>query len=447
MLAALIVALGEHARSTTPRKLFFLVPAFALWANIHGFVVIGLAVLFGYVLYAALCHVARGRLGLLLPQTGARDLPHLGLVAAGSLLGTMCNQAGPLLLTGPLRAVRDPGHVAEWDSTTLTFLVHQAPLVMAFGAAVLVALALGREPGTSRRGVTLFEVGLVVLALVLARSAVRLIPVAMIMTAPLSALRLGALLPCASWLEIGCALTTWFVGPWMLIESPASRGVGFDPEHFSEGAIAAIETSRPAGAMYNTLSLGGWLDYRLAPAYRTFVDHRQAWVHDQGLLRTYYASEHDPIAFAELDSQFDFEWAVVFAAEGSHFALPIVTSSAWTMVFWDDSTAVYVKTRGPNGSIAQGGYRLLRHLTSPEDMLVASVARDARAASLAHDGRLAESQASSSPRAAFFDGCGAIAVGDRAALEAAIVKLSRLAPGHAGIGVLRKGWDAAEARR
>ena len=225
-----------------------------------------------------------------------------------------------------------------------------------------------------------------------------------------------------------------------------ARGVGFDPAHFSESAVGYIERAGPLGPMYNTLPLGGWLDWRLFPRYRTFVDHRQAWVHDPDVLATYYASETEPQAFAELSARFDFQWAVVFAAEGRQFGLPIVHSASWTMVYWDDVAAIYVRNDGPNAGIARQGYRALRHLTSPEQMLVASVARDGRAKSLADDARLAEAQAPDSPRAAFFAGCGAIAARDRSALEAAIAKLVRLAPGHAGIDFLRRGWEVAEAR-
>jgi hypothetical protein len=445
LLALLLVAMDTHLLGTRRVRLYWLAPLFAAWANIHGFVVIGLAVLLGYAAYTLLCRVAQGRLGALAPKPHGRDASQVAIVAALSLGASMINPAGPRLLTGPLRASRDFGHIAEWATTTLSFLVREAPLAGVVAALSLVALVWGGDPASesrARRLPTLLDIGFVVLAFVLGRSAVRMVPIGAILVTPVIARRLGARLPAGGWHDLAFPFATWFVAPWMLAASPASRGVGFDPAHFSEGSIDYVTSARPSGQMYNSLPLGGWLDWRLFPAYRTFMDNKQVWVED-ALLSTYYASESEPHAFDELSSRFDFQWAVVIALEGSTFATPIARSPAWAMVYWDDVSAVYVRTNGPNAKLAGHSYRLLRHLSSPESVFLASLARDDTAKALAEDVLLAESQAPDSPRAAFLAGCGAIARRDEAALHNALEKLNRLAPGHPGVGLLKAGWKKA----
>jgi hypothetical protein len=452
LLAWVMVVLDEHRRSGGGRaermRLHALAPLFALWANVHGFVVLGLVLVVGYAAYAGVCRLARGKLGALAPEGEGNEAARVGLVAVACLLATMCNRAGPLLLTAPFQIARDKGRIAEWAAPSFAFMAGVAPLVSVLGVATLAALALGREggPNTGSKTPSLFDLGMVVLALALGSTAVRLLPVAMVLVVPIAARRLAARLPKCSSFEVACSLSTWLVAPWIWSQSPAPRGVGFDPTHFSEGAIEFIVGARPTGRMYNSLPIGGWLEWRLFPLYRTLIDGRQSWVHDPDLVTLYHASETEPAALQNIADRFDLQWAVVFAAEGEPLGASVARSPAWAMVYWDDAAAVYVKTDGPNLPLARRGYRLMRHPTDPGDVLASSIRRDGVAMELAHDGELAAAQAPSSPRAVFLGGCAAIARRDKEGLEAALANLARLAPGHRGIDFLEQGWVAAEAR-
>ncbi len=439
LLAMLMSVLRPKGPGADPRRLYALPLLFALWANTHSFVVLGLGLVLATTLHAAICRVTRGRLGAFAPLDDARELAPLAMVTALCFAATSLNQAGLRLLEAPLRASRDFGHVAEWDTTTLTFLVHEAPLVLVTVVLTLLALAIGRRP-------TLFELGVIAVALVLARSAVRMVPVALILVAPVLIERLETLASPRRALRAACALSTWVVGPWMVRASPATLGVGFEPAHFSEAAIAFVQSSRPQGHVYNTFSQGGWLDLRLYPEFQTLVDHRQGWVHSPELLARVYASDVDAAALDSLDREFDLEWAYVFAAEGAQLAQPIARSSAWAMVFWDDAAAVYVKAKGPNAGLARKGYHLMRHLSAPAGALASAIRRDEAARLLAVDEEHAWADAPSSPRAAFLAGCAAIARRDRAALERAMTALAQLAPSQPGAGLLARAWDEAEKR-
>ena len=448
LLAILFVAIFRSRVGTSRTSIVGVTLLFALWSNVHGFVLVGLAVIAGYTLYSFVCRIARGRLGGLAPESHGRDATRVAAATLGAAAGSMCNQAGIGLLTAPLRASNDFGHITEWETTTFAFLVREAPLVLVVVVIAIAALALGGDaasPAQTRSSPTLLDLGLVALALVLGRSAVRMLPVACILIAPVVIRRIAGRLPDTSRLSLVAAVSACLVAPWMFLASPAQAGVGFDATHFSERATDYIVATKPTGNMYNSLPLGGWLDWKLYPAFRTFVDHRQGWVHDPAVLKEYYASETDAAAFARLATEFKFEWAVVFAAEGSELGVPIAHSPSWAMVYWDDATAIYVRTEGPNAPTARHGYRLMRHLTAPGDVLMASVRRDEMARRLALDGRLAKRQAPDSPRATFLAGCAAIALDDRASLDVAVADLALIRPGHPGLEMLRAGWDAAES--
>ncbi len=450
LLAALLSLLLRNV-PWSPRRVLGVALLFVLWSNVHGFVVIGLAVLAGRALCALVARIARGQLGGLAPREDGTNAVPLALVLLLSILGAACNQAGFLLLLGPLRAANDFGRITEWQTTSWAFLVDNVPLALPILALALAALALGGDPeseSTSRALPSLFDIGLVTMAALLARSAVRMIPIATILVTPTILRRLGARLSRmerAPWTH-AFALAPWLLVPWLVISSRTARGVGFDPAHFSEPAIDFVRASRTSGNMYDSLPLGGWLDWKLYPEHRTFVDHRQGWVHDPDLLRRYYASEEDPVVFDALAREYDFTWAVIIAAEGNHFGGPIARSPRWAMVFWDDSTAIYVRANGPNARLARSGYRLMRHLTLPEDILASSIRRDPEAVLLAADAKLAKKQDPTSPRAIFLTGCAAIALADHAGLDAALRELSTVRPGHAGIAALQAGWDQAEQR-
>lgn len=281
-----------------------------------------------------------------------------------------------------------------------------------------------------------FDLGVVVVALVLAKSALRLVPVAVVMTAPLAARRLAPLIPERPLTGALFGVVTLCSAPLAFLNLPTSLGVGFEPRHFPEGAVQFIEAKRPVGHMWNFLDFGGYLAWRLYPAQQVFVDGRSGWVHDPETLRLFHRSLRDAKAFGELVERYRMEWAITRAREGEQFGAPLATNPDWTMVYLDELGAVYVRNAGPNQALGREGYRALRHLTPPPAVLQAAVDGSVPAPDLAHDGALAVEQAKDSPRAAFLAACGAIALRDAGRFATARAHLAQLAPGHPSLNAL-----------
>jgi hypothetical protein len=450
LLAVLSWLLETHRwledRARANRLLIALVPLQLVWVNVHGFAVLGAAIALGYLGYRALVRLARGRWPALLPPRDGRDLGRTAWVVAAALGATFVNMAGPRFLLAPFLVGRDFAHDTEWMSASLRFLSHDEPVAGALLVVALAALFFGRDRDTGKRLPTLYDLGLFVLALLLGRSAVRLIPLSAVLLAPICARRLSAFVPPTRLLQWVSPLSLALAAGYVFLFPGTSIGVGFEPTHFPEGAVRYIETARPAGHMYDFLPYGGYLSWRLYPRYRVLIDGRTAWVHDPRVTREARAASEDPRAFRALVRRFDIQWGVTRATEHERFGVPMAGARDFTMVYWDDNSAVYVKNDGNNRRLAAEGYRVLTHLTPLGAMLEAALA-GRRAADLAHDATLAEAQAPLSPRAAFIAGCGALAIRDGVGVELAARRLNALAPGHPAVRVLLRAWQSLKKPR
>lgn len=448
LLLALLAWTLDVSRDDAARRrwaLAALPPMFLVWGNTHGAVLIGLLVLWIAAAHRVLCRVARGRTGSSgwLPlEDGIAAWPTLAVAAASTALA-MINTAGPKLLVLPMLARRDFATTTEWQRPDLAFFATE-PGGLVLAALGLAALTLGREPD-GRRAPRVETVLQVALGLALATSAVRLIAFAAVLVAPVVARRLGAHVRGGRTVSFACAAATSLLAASMVLRPYTSVGVGFEPKHFPEGAVAYIQQARPAGHMANFLPFGGYLAWRLAPTWQVLVDGRTGWVHDPALVALVFRAERDAGAFDELVRTHAIEWAVTRSAEGEVFGVPLAEGPSWTLVYFDDTGAVYARRGGPNDALARAGYRVFRHLTPPE-VLLAMAIDGVRAADLAHDGALAARQAPTSPRALFLAACGALAAREGDAFFDALGRLDAVAPGHPAGAVLRRAWTVAPRR-
>jgi hypothetical protein len=423
-LAIVMWALRTHRSAPDARRgriaLAALVPVHALWANMHGFVVVGVALVVGYVGCRVLARLVRDpRAEALLPPDDAKGLPFAATIALLTTLAACVNVAGPRLLLAPFVATSVSAGIAEWMRPSLSFAFVEHPASGVFLVLTLVALAFGRDADRGVRVPTLFDAFVVLTALALATSAVRLIAPATILLVPIVAIRLTSVVRPSALMRGAAVAAAWLVAPAALTMDDTSIGKGFEPAHFPERAVRFIERVRPEGHMWNFMPFGGYLSWRLYPQYRVLLDGRQGWVHDPALTRAALRSETDPSAFAALVRDYHIEWAVCRAREGERFCVPPATSREWAMIHWDDVSAVYVRRGGPNERLLGDSYQLVTHLTTPDELLRVALAPGERAAALGHDARLAASQEQASVRTAFLSACAAIAESDAAAFTAA----------------------------
>ncbi len=446
LLALQLFLLDEHRRapSSGRRALFAVVPLMFLWANTHPSVVLGVIVLGAYVATRWTSRLWATRFASAFPPHDGQDALRATMVGAAGVLASTLNPMGAALLAGPVRAQRDFGMVTEWVSPSLAFLFVVQPAVGGLLVLLLIALLAGREHG--HRTPPVFDLGLVVLAVGLASTAVRLIPFSAVLVAPLVARRLAWVVPPTRAMAISAGSAVVLLGPLFWLTTSVSTGVGFEPTHFPERAVVWITKHEPRGRLWNFMPFGGYLAWRLYPTHQVLIDGRSGFVHDAGLARRAHESNFDAAAFDGLVGEFDIEWAVTRSSEGEGFGIPLATDLRWAMTFFDDVGAVYVRRSGPNAELAARGYRRFRHLT-PLERVLEDATTGSHAGDLSHDGALAVEQAPASPRAWFLEASGALAVGDRARFERATGALGHIAPSHPALSTLHAAWGIARGGR
>jgi hypothetical protein len=376
LLAAELLLVERHRRGGGRRELLALIPLQTLWANVHGFAVLGAALIAFYSLYCGLCRLAGSRRGPLLPAAEGRDAAVVAGTAAAALAATCLSSFGPGIFLGPLRVAGHERYIAEWTPASLPLLVHADPALLLVILLTIAALLWGRgEDG--RRVPNLYVLGLAGGSLLMTFLRFRLAPVFVIATAPMLAERLEPL--CRSWRSAPwLAAAAGLIVPFGLAASaPAPLGIGFDPAWIPVAAGDYIEAHQPQGPVWNNLAFGGYLIWRFAPRIPVFVDGRTAYLYPNSFLEDAFKAETSTQAFASLSGKYGFEWAMTDARGTEPFGFTLAQDKRWTMVYVDDRAAIYVKTDGPNAVLAKSGYRVLRHLTTAWDLMNARPPLDA----------------------------------------------------------------------
>ncbi|MBI4491277.1 MAG: hypothetical protein HY690_00585 [Chloroflexi bacterium] len=275
LLLALSALLLTRYKQGHSRALWLFPPMFALWVNLHGGYVIGLALLGLAILGEGLTLAGR---------QPAAPLRPLLLTAALSIVTTLLNPHGLEALLYPLSYVGTGNgflrNIAEWQPPDF-----RDPSLLPLAASLLLAmtLGLGRRPlGFTE---TAWALGFSLLALQAARHAALYAVVVL----PLLGARLATEVPAfrrslASWRRPGLVTLIWplvVAGACLSIAARAA-GDGAGPQlgrepgaaTYPSGAVAYLRTHDPGGNLFNEYGWGGYLVYHLYPQRRVFVDGR-----------------------------------------------------------------------------------------------------------------------------------------------------------------------------
>ncbi len=419
--ALVLWILNKHRQKERSCWLWLLVPVQLLWANVHGFAILGAATAWVY----AVSKPSRKAFAASLAAT----------------LATYLSPFGPGIFMGPWQVRALSRSMAEWAPASWDLFIRYDPALGLLCVLALAALLWGRETDGSRRP-PLFDLLLLAGAAILMLARFRLAPFFAIIAAPFAVQRLRPLVQSRGWLPTAALACGLLAPAAVAARGEVPWGVGFDPGRLPEGAARFIAQALPQGPVYNDVAFGGYLIWRLQPGVPVFVDGRSARLYPPDFIIEARSAMYDPAAFSRLESRHGFQWAVVNAWPGSAAGLPLAASSDWAMVYLDESAAVYVKTDGPNRLSAGQGYQGLRHLTPWPLLLEERIPRKA----LEHDAALALSQAPDSPRALFWAAAAALRRGDAPLARLRRERIARLASGNPGLPLLDRMLRLAEAR-
>ncbi|MDD5628319.1 MAG: hypothetical protein PHU21_04595 [Elusimicrobia bacterium] len=376
--AAALLCVERYRQTQEPRWLWLLVPLQLLWANVHAFAPAG----------AVLAWAA----AVLLPEKGRRLQPAGAALAAAA--ATCLSSFGPGIFLGPWRVASHSALIREWTPASWDLFLIYDPLLGLLVLLTAAALIWGRGRD-GRRTPGPFDLVLVLGGFLAMLLRFRLAPLFIVAAAPLAAARLWPRLRDRRWLPAAVLAAALLAPAAVARRREVPWGMGFDQSRLPEGAVRFIAQNRPQGPLWNEVSLGGYLIWRLQGQVKVFIDGRTAYLYPPGFLKAAWESLYRPEVFAELASRYGFQWAVVSARDDSNTGGPLAASPDWAMVYLDDAAAVYVNIKGPNRRLMASGYHGLRHLT-PWPLLLAE---ELPLPVLEHDVALASAQAPDSVRA------------------------------------------------
>ncbi|MCX5797480.1 MAG: hypothetical protein NTY77_18465 [Elusimicrobia bacterium] len=405
--AAALYCIERCRREEDNRWLWLMVPLQILWANVHAFAIIG----------AALAAAAVA----LVPHRRGRAEP--ACAAACAAAATCLSSFGPGIFLGPWRVASHNTLIREWTPSSWDLFWNFDPLLGLLVALTATALIWGRSQD-GRKMPALFDLVLVLGSFLLMLLRFRMAPLFIVAAAPFAAARLWPRLKDRRWLPAAVLAAGLLAPAAVALRREVPWGIGFDPGRLPDGAVRFIAENKPQGPVWNELSLGGYLIWRLQPQVKVFIDGRTAYLYPPEFLKASWESLYRPEAFAGLAARYAFQWAVVSAQAGSYTGGPLAASPDWAMVYVEDAAAVYVNIKGPNRRLMAAGYRGLRHLT-PWPLLLAD---DLPLPVLEHDAGLALAQAPDSARAHLWAAAVALRKGDLASARAQRDRAAALSP-------------------
>jgi len=363
-LAVEIALVRRAARTDRSRPLFVLPPLFALWANVHGGVLFGLGFLGIFLAGRAIEERRTNPVG----RGGSA-----WLVLALCALATLLNPNGYEAAAYPFRLLLHP----EW-----TRGVHEyfSPFDAEFRGSVFVPVFVGMALLTvvgfalRRRPFPIADALLVVVFGSLAARSVRNVSDFGIVAAPILAAHIGrtasgtgvrlrdALRSRAA--TVGASLCVVACGAWASFGSiplgpaTASRfGLGFS-DRVPFDAADFVDREGIRGNLFNSYGYGSFLDWRLWPATRVFLDGRNDvfWPVAEDYRRILYRAP----GFEGLLDRYEIEifflefpdWATVPPDLGTIHSF-LIASPDWALVHWDDRALVYVRTEGRHAEVAR----------------------------------------------------------------------------------------------
>ena len=348
--------------SNSWRPLLLLPVVMALWVNMHGAYIMGLALLFAFVL-------AEGASAL-----GARDQGYgtrfrwFAITLVASVAAACLNPDGPERLLFPFQLVtlQAADSITEWQPLRLN---------QPFGAmALLSGLLYFSITAYRRRAPDLLELALPISVFVAGITTLRYYPFTSLTMIPFLALAVadgavsrlfaGPLLFVARLSERAKALWTSRVGPlaprrsdpkayrvhWaaaavvVFLITPLGLVYGWSPERRDASlpvkAVDFLEANGIHGRMLNSYNIGGYLLYRVHPDRRVFIDPRTD-LYGDAFFNRYLTLVRAQDGWQEILAEWAIDYAVLLSSEPLRAAL--VLDGGFAEVYEDGTYAVLVR--------------------------------------------------------------------------------------------------------
>ncbi len=387
------------ARMTNTKYLIFLLPFLELfWVNMHIYFIIGPLLIGLFLLEQVIIVIARKVQGERVKGKGffsslfTLQTSPLLLVLVLTALATLLNPNG---LTGalyPFTVFNNYGYTIA-ENQTLFFLINYGfrnASYLYFGIAVVVLFILLL---TNRKQTHLIDWLLFIVFTYLACSATRNFPLFVFGTFvpfvnALSSFSLserseskGNKPSTSSGKNYFLFGTTFLFIGLFVYSFISTNGLGYSVTPGAEKGADFFIQNHLKGPMFNNFDIGSYLDYRLYPNQRVFVDGRPEAYPASFFQNTYIPMQQDTKIFEQVDKKYHFQ-SIYFSYTDQTpwartFLQAIMLNPNWQLIYLDTSSAIWVKKDGINQNIAANYAVTQANFTLPQDSPRARVDADA----------------------------------------------------------------------
>jgi len=363
MLFAATLALLARDNYRGHAPLWMVIPMMALWANLHGGFIMGIAALGLYAVTIAVRDLAAGG-GL------ARAL-RLGALTVGALLATMVTPYGLATWNPVLHALRNPmTRVAVTDWQPLLFAIlqqwHAQPTgIIYMLCAVALMIAFVATVGLEHRGGDSPLVAIAVVMCVAAFVAVRNLPLAIIACA-LPVARHSSLLfahlreraEAATGEKFDAPSKRSATSPWLAGGIAAALAIYsgiFSPrlrmdKPYPSGAVAFMRAHDLHGNLLADFGWGEYLIWHTAPASKVFIDGRYDTVYPFALIDRYIDFYFDRPGASAILTAYPHDFVLI--PPGARAYDLMMKQTAWKMIYRDADSALFARTASAAANIS-----------------------------------------------------------------------------------------------
>jgi hypothetical protein len=351
MLAILLAILaGDNYRRTAP--IWIVVPMFALWANLHGGFVVGLAALGTYALTLTAADVIGGR--------GFTHGALLLTLTAGAALATLATPYGFENWYSVAHTLSHPamlGVIAEWQPlphAIFTVWHQHGAGILYESLTILIIAGLIGSVAIGPRGGDLPLLAVALLLIGAAMLAYRNVPLALLgAAAPLTRhadlavrkLSHPTHAPSAHESTAPPAFNEYFLYAvaFLMIAATGmlSNRLTFD-DRYPGGATAFIEQRHLHGNILSTYAWNDYLLFHLSPPSRVFIDSRYEMIYPNRISRDFieffFARPHASVVLDSYPHDF------VLIPVGSAAATVMDARRDWCVIYRDDLSLLYART-------------------------------------------------------------------------------------------------------
>ncbi len=158
--------------------------------------------------------------------------------------------------------------------------------------------------------------------------------------------------PRSDLLKNGVALFLIVLILWQITQVASLRPLGFGIESGAKAGVDFFLQSNLKGPIFNNFDIGSYLEYRLYPKEKVFIDGRPEAYPSSFIQNAYIPMQIDKSIFEEMAKKYHLNtiffsytdqtpWAITFLKQ-------IVQDKTWTMAYLDDYVVIFVKNNNKN---------------------------------------------------------------------------------------------------